>query len=31
MGAHDAARANVEGGTSQQDHVILAVNKHVTE
>ena len=31
MGVHDAAHANVEGGTSQQAHVILAVHKNVTE
>ena len=31
MGVHDAAHANVEGGASQQVHVILAVHKNVTE
>ena len=31
MGVHDAAHANVQGGASQQAHVILAVHKHVTE
>ena len=30
MGVHDAAHANVEGGASQQAHVILAVHKNVT-
>ena len=31
MGAHDAGHANVEGGSSQQAHVILAVRNNVTE
>ena len=31
MGVHDPAHANVEGGSSQQAHVIWAVHKNVTE
>ena len=31
MEVHDAAHANVEGGASQQAHVILAVHKTATE
>ena len=30
MGVHDAARANLEGGASQQGHLILAVNASIT-
>ena len=31
MGAHDAAHATVEEGSSNEAHVILAVHQHVTE
>ena len=30
MGVHDAARANLEGGASQQGHLILAVHASIT-
>ena len=31
MGVHDAAHANIEGGGSQQGHIILAVHANVTK
>ena len=30
MGVHDAAHANIEGGASQQGHLILAVHASIT-
>ena len=30
MGVHDAAHANLEGGASQQGHLILAVHASIT-
>ena len=30
MGVHDAAHANLEGGASQQGHLILAVHANIT-
>ena len=30
MGVHDAAHANIEGGASQQDHLIFAVHASIT-
>ena len=30
MGVHDAAHANLEGGSSQKDHLILAVHASIT-
>ena len=30
MGVHDAAHANLEGGASQQGHLILAVRASIT-
>ena len=31
MGVHDAAHANIEGGASQQGHLILAVHASITK
>ena len=31
MGVHDAAHANLEGGASQQGHLILAVHENLDE
>ena len=30
MGVHDAVHANLEGGSSQQDHLILAVHAGIS-